>query len=216
MRGKDRKACTGRKVHRITPAYAGKSGLASVASFVLRDHPRVCGEKRYPRKKRLSRIGSPPRMRGKDVKQAVKLMMDRITPAYAGKRIAKELDKLAPKDHPRVCGEKITLHIRAKVALGSPPRMRGKGHTTFTSSVSPGITPAYAGKRCFSHQNSTLAWDHPRVCGEKCWHRSKQPSPKGSPPRMRGKGVHMIDFSSTVGVTPAYAGKRCFPAVYIF
>ena len=30
---------------RITPACAGKSDSASVASSVLRDHPRVCGEK---------------------------------------------------------------------------------------------------------------------------------------------------------------------------
>ena len=29
----------------ITPAYAGKSGRTVLISFLLEDHPRVCGEK---------------------------------------------------------------------------------------------------------------------------------------------------------------------------
>ena len=34
---------------RITPAYAGKSGLIFGAQLVDRDHPRICGEKDYSR-----------------------------------------------------------------------------------------------------------------------------------------------------------------------
>ncbi len=71
----------------ITPAYAGKSVGISHTVAAFRDHPRVCGEKMYPKNKVWFVTGSPPRMRGKDVKQAIHIMMQRITPAYAGKRL---------------------------------------------------------------------------------------------------------------------------------
>ena len=51
---------------RITPAYAGKRASVSLKEEVLRDHPRLCGEK-------LPRFCLSPRSGG-------------ITPAYAGKR----------------------------------------------------------------------------------------------------------------------------------
>lgn len=48
--------------------------------------------------------------------------------------------------HPRVCGEKLrSWHTQAR-ALGSPPRMRGKGDPAKHRTRQAGITPAYAGK----------------------------------------------------------------------
>ena len=44
MRGRVDDAETGDLIHRITPAYAGKSKLLIVHGQQLRDHPRVCGE----------------------------------------------------------------------------------------------------------------------------------------------------------------------------
>ena len=70
----------------ITPAYAGKSGLVLVVVAVHEDHPRLCGEKcGIVHKIRLS-SGSPPPMRGKAPARAHRRALDRITPAYAGKR----------------------------------------------------------------------------------------------------------------------------------
>ena len=51
----------------ITPAYAGKSMTQSPMATAIRDHPRVCGEKR-----------DMARKQGREI---------RITPAYAGKRL---------------------------------------------------------------------------------------------------------------------------------
>ena len=69
----------------ITPAYAGKSCRPEAAVPDLRDHPRVCGEKKVMRGAKDKRMGSPPRMRGKE-KGGVKMaLISRITPAYAGK-----------------------------------------------------------------------------------------------------------------------------------
>ena len=70
---------------RITPACAGKS--CSHRSFVvlLRDHPRVCGEKGFFRRSSLRMWGSPPRVRGKAGLSHGCLVLVGIIPAYAGK-----------------------------------------------------------------------------------------------------------------------------------
>ena len=51
---------------RITPAYAGKSPTAGRHRRRCRDHPRVCGEKSRTFRRRSRKLGSPPRMRGKE------------------------------------------------------------------------------------------------------------------------------------------------------
>ena len=50
------------------------------------------------------------------------------------------------EDHPRVCGEKLTLYTTGFVPEGSPPRMRGKDQTHERRHPTVRITPAYAGK----------------------------------------------------------------------
>ena len=49
----------------ITPAYAGKSDQAGLQCGRVWDHPRVCGEKTGKEAAFLSKLGSPPRVRGK-------------------------------------------------------------------------------------------------------------------------------------------------------
>ena len=51
---------------RITPACAGKREQRGSNSQWLKDHPRVCGEKVLLRLKHSRKLGSPPRVRGKD------------------------------------------------------------------------------------------------------------------------------------------------------
>ena len=85
--------------------------------------------------------------------------------------------------------------------------MRGKGQPNTRSSVTSGITPAYAGK---SRKFSRPVWvtgDHPRLCGEKRFLLIKHMFVYGSPPPMRGKGGYISPPLSRVGITPAYAGK---------
>ena len=45
--------------------------------------------------------------------------------------------------------------------------MRGKGCILAGGVGAQGITPAYAGKSCFSSFSYGVVEDHPRVCGEK-------------------------------------------------
>ena len=86
-------------------------------------------------------------MRGKAVIEFESSEFNRITPAYAGKRIARGRFNLLDQDHPRLCGEKSTsVEVSANV-LGSPPPMRGKARFSKMSASVSRITPAYAGKR---------------------------------------------------------------------
>ena len=70
-----------------------------------------------------------------------------------------------------------------------------------------GITPAWAGKRSSHPSGSSMAWDHPRVGGEKEKKGVKQCGMTGSPPRGRGKGCHFEYCQKGVRITPAWAGK---------
>ena len=151
----------------ITPAYAGKSGVLRVAPSTLRDHPRVCGEKQMLAQAGRYWVGSPPRMRGKVVRTPPVVVVNGITPAYAGKSRSPAGCNCARTDHPRVCGEKYKVYVYNTVDKGSPPRMRGKDGGCAYSFIPAGITPAYAGKRANRPSWSFGVWDHPRVCGEK-------------------------------------------------
>ena len=193
--------------HRSTPAHAGKSHCSRRRATALRDHPRACGEKPRVSSPIGRQMGSPPRMRGKGEVEAGKESVDRITPAYAGKRGRCPRPAGRRWDHPRVCGEKIRARLHPRFLVGSPPRMRGKERKRCCTATGTGITPAYAGKSRL--HTSVLPWrrDHPRICGEKERWQGIWNSGVGSPPRMRGKvGDHAV-----IGVhhrsTPAHAGK---------
>ena len=111
------------------------------------------------------------------------------------------------RDHPRVCGEKMAGYWGQKESYGSPPRMRGKVPRYVEDWLDIRITPAYAGKRILKRPTPTKTEDHPRVCGEKLIMPAGTAWLKGSPPRMRGKGVKARYERVAVGITPAYAGK---------
>ena len=91
---------------RITPAYAGKRLLYDALQVVRKDHPRVCGEKENVNVQKKSKLGSPPRMRGKVTSVLTNPLHHGITPAYAGKSKRVPPKTACCRDHPRVCGEK--------------------------------------------------------------------------------------------------------------
>ena len=134
--------------------------------------------------------------------------LQRITPAYAGKSETKGTNTVTNKDHPRLCGEKITAPTTQKDQLGSPPPMRGKDDLRHGRFQRQGITPAYAGKRHRRRTNVQQDQDHPRLCGEKEQRAARISETLGSPPPMRGKGASWKCLIDCKGITPAYAGKR--------
>ena len=87
MRGKVSQADQDERGNGITPAYAGKSAVRLSRRPPLPDHPRLCGEKGEKVGDAIGGTGSPPPMRGKVAHRAQHHAAERITPAYAGKRL---------------------------------------------------------------------------------------------------------------------------------
>ena len=106
-------------------------------------------------------------MRGKAEQKFPGSALPGITPAHAGKSSDDVRQHICPWDHPRVCGEKVESMLKRFTALGSPPRMRGKGVSTILTYMYFRITPAYAGKSPSAPVGCRSCQDHPRVCGEK-------------------------------------------------
>ena len=85
VRGKGPKRSWPARASRITPARAGKSGCALLQWPAGWDHPRACGEKYEDLIYRKDVMGSPPRVRGKEIQKRQDWATRRITPARAGK-----------------------------------------------------------------------------------------------------------------------------------
>ena len=147
-------------------------------------------------------------MRGKDALCNDAESNRGITPAYAGKRWPDCRHQPQAGDHPRVCGEKVRSVSGRAASLGSPPRVRGKGTSSASTTALFRITPACAGKSPPESDFAGHRWDHPRVCGEKGLSMFWSLNHSGSPPRMRGKAETMKCEFGAMRITPAYAGKR--------
>ena len=146
-------------------------------------------------------------MRGKVDGEDAGSVVDRITPAYAGKSQSTLARFSQFQDHPRLCGEKMSPFNMVSITIGSPPPMRGKVLNAGGFCKAVRITPAYAGKRWANLVSPVSRRDHPRLCGEKSFAELRSDRIQGSPPPMRGKVVHSFIESITFGITPAYAGK---------
>ena len=126
VRGKDAVCTVGDAGCRITPACAGKRAIQGARAAGTEDHPRVCGEKAVLPMWTNTRLGSPPRVRGKAFSYSARSRAVGITPACAGKRPPDFPSRPPAGDHPRVCGEKLIDGISKFTEKGSPPRVRGK------------------------------------------------------------------------------------------
>ena len=85
VRGKRGGRARKNRIPGITPAGAGKTDSAKRVPKRAQDHPRRCGENKNFLDSMCANIGSPPQVRGKLSSFFVLSILDRITPAGAGK-----------------------------------------------------------------------------------------------------------------------------------
>ena len=195
------------------PRVRGKGQLSKMGFNITRITPACAGEKHHIMVLCRNSIGSPPRVRGKAGSAQNQALVVGITPACAGKSNSTVLFVLLHRDHPRVCGEKAFVCPLLCMALGSPPRVRGKASIIRKEIRNVRITPACAGKSRIHCQPYGYSGDHPRVCGEKALSIVTLAAKSGSPPRVRGKGFFRVCVSLSTGITPACAGKSCHGSV---
>ena len=134
-------------------------------------------------------------------------IVQRITPAHAGKTTVAVQQVRHHTDHPRACGENSAYGKVHFLRFGSPPRMRGKPFPLPVPSFASRITPAHAGKTFSLPGSRALPPDHPRACGENHFSSSSTSKNAGSPPRMRGKPATTLSQPRYPRITPAHAGK---------
>ena len=91
----------------LIPACAGKTSAHSYCPTLPRAHPRVCGENAAFMRRRYSRAGSSPRVRGKLAATDSIEDMTRLIPACAGKTDVIAVQGAEWQAHPRVCGENM-------------------------------------------------------------------------------------------------------------
>ena len=192
---------------RLIPACAGKTWRRPWPGRRRRAHPRVCGEN--PNEKRYARmkVGSSPRVRGKQPPKSRKAGIRRLIPACAGKTRCRDRSPLIPWAHPRVCGENSRSTRYAFCPSGSSPRVRGKRLRRWAGTQDRGLIPACAGKTNGSELARFSPTAHPRVCGENPRASPACPRILGSSPRVRGKHDRSCQRPQGRGLIPACAGK---------
>ena len=154
-------------------------------------------------------LGSPPRVREKQLILQFINYTSRITPASAGKTFFYHVAMVDVQYRPHVCGKNFPSNFQATPVPGSLPRMREKRELEAEMTSYLGITPAYAGKTIKCYRLYSLNRDHPRVCGKNCvWFIFMLDKP-GSPPHMREKPCQNNKDADCTGITPACAGKTC-------
>ena len=168
----------------------GNTRNSSRTDTLFWDHPRVCGEHHRILFYLTDSRGSSPRMRGTRWRAGHPYDRQGIIPAYAGNTPNSADACWICWDHPRVCGEHITCRQPLLYHKGSSPRMRGTPDGCILSGWEPGIIPAYAGNTQCLPSPLLASRDHPRVCGEHKFRRSKGFFCSGSSPRMRGTRSH--------------------------
>mgnify|MGYP000897965664 CR=1 FL=1 len=195
---------------RNIPAYAGKTNRQPTDVRCFPEHPRVCGENSSYGIRSLCVSGTSPRMRGK-LQDYLKVVNNRRNiPAYAGKTCmcVKGFQKCA--EHPRVCGENISISRERESQNGTSPRMRGKLMAAKIDIFCKRNIPAYAGKTFSCVHARFMGWEHPRVCGENLTPVPRMVHNGGTSPRMRGKPKPVIWWARPRRNIPAYAGKTTF------
>ena len=207
-RGKGACPIMGSPKQRITPACAGKSGCYVRIYRVIRDHPRMRGEKGRVQDYGGRYMGSPPHARGKVPAVIVYFRQKGITPACAGKRQAQSRLIPVTLDHPRMRGEKFTCDSSDSSSGGSPPHARGKVEYSKEQIVNGRITPACAGKSALKRQLFFLRQDHPRMRGEKDYTVNTLQDEIGSPPHARGKAIRYTASTIQAWDHPRMRGEK--------
>ena len=156
---------------------------------------------------KLSYAGSSPRVRGRQIVQAVAEDLRRLIPAGAGQTDCAGGGGGSASAHPRGCGADPGFDLNDTGTWGSSPRVRGRQPRRFVRPDSGGLIPAGAGQTVRPWTARRRAWAHPRGCGADRSTRQFHISVWGSSPRVRGRPATATPENPPEGLIPAGAGQ---------
>jgi len=172
---------------RNTPAWAGPTTASTNPTPSRREHPRVGGADATGFALVSAAGGTPPRGRGRPDPAAVKHLIPRNTPAWAGPTSPCRASETLTPEHPRVGGADSTQPWHPKLAYGTPPRGRGRRYSTVIRKPMRRNTPAWAGPTGPTMTTVGELREHPRVGGADVSSSRPRPVSQGTPPRGRGR-----------------------------
>ena len=108
--------------------------------------------------------------------------------------------------HPRAGGDGLFADIIPIPGTGSPPRGRGRPGAHVGSIGGPRLTPARAGTASGWCRSRKISRAHPRAGGDGPVNGSGDASPRGSPPRGRGRPRDSNSSISLVRAHPRAGG----------
>ena len=145
-RGKPGLRCHQYFVPGLIPAHAGKTLNNSRSPSSKKAHPRSRGENAPRSDAWLTRCGSSPLTRGKQVQDGPTPRGEGLIPAHAGKTVARVVIGVPSAAHPRSRGENTFGARIAATAAGSSPLTRGKPGPGIDWVRPARLIPAHAGK----------------------------------------------------------------------
>ena len=189
------------------PRVCGADAAPGDASARQADYPRVCGADTLSPVTRVAKHGLPPRVRGGLDQVLVNPVLERTTPACAGRTARRCRAGSGSADYPRVCGADLYARLESETVCGLPPRVRGGRSGQACAAGSHRTTPACAGRTTAGRARPGSPEDYPRVCGADASPAAFTAWSTGPPPRVRGGlnvGPHPFHPPRT---TPACAGR---------
>ncbi len=192
---------------RNTPASAGRTAPPCPSSGRSPEHPRVGGEDPDSLSAADRTCGTPPRRRGGHQPLRRGRLVDRNTPASAGRTTLRLRSAARHAEHPRVGGEDAGLVPVPAEQQGTPPRRRGGLLRVPRGWCSDRNTPASAGRTTRAALGCRRSAEHPRVGGEDTTVVGPHFGDPGTPPRRRGGRRCRCRRSPASRNTPASAGR---------
>ena len=195
-------ACRG-----IIPALAGNTDDEASLLRSLRDHPRACGEHFTPAGGVQYDRGSSPRLRGTRDGAAGRYSHCGIIPALAGNTSRQPAASNTIGDHPRACGEHVTVPQDAILTAGSSPRLRGTPSASRRSPTVRGSSPRLRGTQRHYTLDYSKVTIIPALAGNTEARTVLDTVQTVSSPRLRGTQDQAGEIGDAPGIIPALAGN---------
>ena len=193
------------------PALAGERARSISLGCQLWVYPRACGGTRTSPRKKCTRPGLSPRLRGNAEFVGVSDDDRGSIPALAGERVPSLRHVISPWVYPRACGgTRGSFFSFGDFGdfRGLSPRLRGNASMARRYVYPQGSIPALAGERGIITPSLVLTGVYPRACGGTDRVPILVRSVQGLSPRLRGNARSSSYSGCAGGSIPALAGER--------
>ena len=195
-------------LHRNIPTRVGETICSAVYCSAIAEHPHACGGNGSPLSAAGVRIGTSPRVWGKQLQSHPactgirniptrvgetafpKLFEDRVAEhphACGGNKQTRANGRDGILEHPHACGGNKNLTRQNAYDIGTSPRVWGKLPSLHPHERRPRNIPTRVGETQTAARSGRTAAEHPHACGGNGAYGGAGTSQNGTSPRVWGK-----------------------------